>query len=622
MASSGTYSVTGSWARGAYRLSANWSESFSSGKHKVRITSVTITTTSSSAYHFGVAYPAGTITVNGVAAITMDKSRYLFNLPVGTDTAVLIDTNDNDTVATGSVEITGSSGALDITIAFSGNSSNGIAIYDDTGRVSPYFIGSSAVERIWNLSINAGTGSTITVRRTSSSVGGGVEDLSNGSKVYNGDTLKVSFAAQTNYELLTHTVNGTSFTSGNTHNVSGNVAVVSTARPLASTVGATDAYIGSTSTITVTKYNTNYVHSLAYSFGSLSGYIKADGTISSTEVKFTNTNVAFTVPTTFYAQIPNSSSGTCTITCRTYTSTSSTTVLGTARTCTFTATVSSSAASPTVSLTVSDGNPTTAALTGDANGRIVRYMSSAVCTITAAAQQSASLRSEKINGVELYDSSNPSQPKTLTITGNSLSNGTFTGVATDSRGISKTVTVTKTMVSYIRPTINVVGYRPSPTSGEVSITVNGNFFNASFGAVQNTLTIQYRYRKASVATWESGWLTITSPSAPSASITVSTSAYRSTAAIPLLDINGQDDQFDYQDDYVFQFVLTDGGASTPLSEVYQTIVVQAGIPVFDWGQDDFNFNVPVTIKGDTPLITIGNTSLSEAQLIRLLALLS
>ncbi len=77
------------------------------------------------------------------------------------------------------------------------------------------------------LSISAGTGSSITVTRQSSpwaSTG-----KLTGGTVYDGDVLKISFAARTGYTLGTHTVNGGSFTSGRTHTVSANVSVVSTA---------------------------------------------------------------------------------------------------------------------------------------------------------------------------------------------------------------------------------------------------------------------------------------------------------------------------------------------------------------------------------------------------------
>ena len=106
-----------------------------------------------------------------------------------------------------------------------------------------------------------------------------------------------------------------------------------------STISATDANIGSTSMIAVNRKSSGYTHSVRYSFGSLSGYIKADGSISATEVKLTDTYIGFPVPTDFYAQIPNAKSGICTLTCKTY---SGDTQIGSAKTAQFTCTAAES----------------------------------------------------------------------------------------------------------------------------------------------------------------------------------------------------------------------------------------------------------------------------------------
>ena len=78
------------------------------------------------------------------------------------------------------------------------------------------------------LTINAGTGSAITVNRTSSSVGS-TGTIGNGTTIYTGDVLEITFAAETGYDLETHTVNGSTFTSGNTLTVSAAVTVAATA---------------------------------------------------------------------------------------------------------------------------------------------------------------------------------------------------------------------------------------------------------------------------------------------------------------------------------------------------------------------------------------------------------
>lgn len=443
---------------------------------------------------------------------------------------------------------------------------------------------------VYSLSTSSGTGSSITVSRTSSGYAS-TGNLSNGARLYKGDTLKITFTPSTNYAISTHTVNGSTFTSGGTHTVSANVAVVATAQVLASSVGATNAYIESNSTITVTKYNSSYYHSLQYSFGNLSGYIKSDGSTSSSEVKFSQASVAFHVPSSFYAQIPNAKTGTCTITCRTYSSSTSTTVLGNATTCTFTATTALDWCVPTVNGTVVDTNSTTAALTGNSS-TLIRYKSTAQCTISATAYNSATISSKYINNVA---------PTNNVRTFSSVSTTSFVFKATDSRGYTSSKTVTPTMIAYINLTCNPIISRVTPTGGDVVMSVSGDYYRGSFGAYSNTLTIRYRYRLSTTSTWGS-WTTI-----PSTSYTIGTKTYSTGSAISL------GDSFDYRQSYIFQVQAYDGANGMTLSTVTKTITLQRGIPVFDWGENDFNFHVP---------IKIGDTQLTEAQLQQLLALIT
>ena len=79
------------------------------------------------------------------------------------------------------------------------------------------------------LSISAGTGSSITVTRQSSPWAA-TGSLSNGAAVYDGDVLKISFAALTGYELTAQKVNGADFESGNSLTVSADVTVNATAK--------------------------------------------------------------------------------------------------------------------------------------------------------------------------------------------------------------------------------------------------------------------------------------------------------------------------------------------------------------------------------------------------------
>lgn len=122
-----------------------------------------------------------------------------------------------------------------IILAFSGDINS--AYYHSYPNESTTSTVANATAR--SLSISAGTGSSVTVVRQSSPwVATG--SISNGATVYDGDVLKIDFSVSTGYNLSVRTVNGSTFTSGGTHTVSGNVTVVSraTAKSYTLTVNA------------------------------------------------------------------------------------------------------------------------------------------------------------------------------------------------------------------------------------------------------------------------------------------------------------------------------------------------------------------------------------------------
>ena len=82
----------------------------------------------------------------------------------------------------------------------------------------------------YSLSISQGANTTVTITRTSSpNQGASTGTLSSGSVVYYGDVLQITASANSGYNLSTFTVNGSSFTSGNTITVTSAISVVTTA---------------------------------------------------------------------------------------------------------------------------------------------------------------------------------------------------------------------------------------------------------------------------------------------------------------------------------------------------------------------------------------------------------
>ena len=337
--------------------------------------------------------------------------------------------------------------------------------------------------------------------------------------------------------------------------LSGTWALTSIAR--ASGVSCTTANIGTAPTITISSASSSFTHKLTYSFGSLSGTI-----VESTSAK---SYTSWVIPTTFYAQIPNATSGTGTITCYTY---NGTTLIGTSS-CSFTARVNESISSPTITATITDSNAITKALTGD-NTILVRYCSTANVSMTATAQNGSSIVSRSIeNGSNTFTTS------TATIA--DIENGVFSLSATDSRGFTTTVgrnlVSANKFVSYVKLTCNIENTKPD-ASGNITVKCDGSYFNGSFGATANTLTVKCRYKP--VGGSYSSWYTMT--------VTKNGNFYGAyyTFTIP---------NFNYQSSYVFQCQAED-----KLATVNSTEKTAKSMPVFHWGESDFVFEVPVTFN--------------------------
>ena len=247
-----------------------------------------------------------------------------------------------------------------------------------------------------------------------------------------------------------------------------------------SSISATNANIGSNCTITINKQNSSFTHTLQYSFAGLTGTIATKTTASS---------INFTVPTSFYAKIPNSKSGVCTITCTTY---SGNTNLGSTTT-TFTASCSESACKPNVSATIIDTNTKTTSLTEDSS-KLIRYKSTARVTVNATPKNSASISSKSIDGASV--SSYKDFPN--------VNKNSFSISATDSRGFSNTITKSATIVDYVQLTCNAKFARTNQTSSTVNLNYSGNYFNGNFGATSNTLTMSWKYREKGASEWIAG----------------------------------------------------------------------------------------------------------------------
>lgn len=333
--------------------------------------------------------------------------------------------------------------------------------------------------------------------------------------------------------------------------------------PRTSSVTCAGGNIGSATTININRASSTFTHTLTYSFLGLTGTIAT---------KTSSTSIGWTIPTSFYSKIPNANSGKGTITCSTY---SGNTLIGTS-TCTFNAFVVNS--NPTISGTVEDTNTSAIQATGNKN-KLIRYISNAKVVITATAKNSATISSVKVV--------NGSQTKTTaTSTINAVDSGTFNLSCIDSRGLSASATVTKTLVEYIKPVITgVILNRPSTTSNTINASVQGLCFNGSFGAKTNSFELKWRYKKSTDTSW-GNYTTVT--------------ATRTGNNFTFSGELGKN--FSYTEAFNFEFVLNDYF----MSNTYSATVTR-GLPIIDIGKDDINVNGALNENGKRVITTAGGT---------------
>lgn len=339
--------------------------------------------------------------------------------------------------------------------------------------------------------------------------------------------------------------------------------------PAASTITCTTANIESRPTISISRASSSFTHTITYSFGTLTGTIA--------EKTSATTITSWAIPASFYKQIPNAKKGEGILTCTTY---SGNTPVGTSS-CKLSVTTDETKCKPTVSGTVVDINPVTTALTGN-NKILIRYCSTALCTINATLNKDAgSFLAKTINNVAVTGD-------TLTIP--NVEAGVFDFYAKDSREyFNSDKKLPQNLIEYTKLTCNATAQRTDPTSGNATLKIEGNYYDGIFGAEDNSLTVKYRQGTGDYVT-----------------VTPKIAEDKYTATVSLTGL-------DYTKSFNYEVVVED-----KINTITKSLTIQKGFPVFDWGEDDFNFNVPVKIDGT---LTIGGTSITEAQLASLLALI-
>lgn len=158
--------------------------------------------------------------------------------------------------------------------------------------------------------------------------------------------------------------------------------------------------------------------------------------------------------------------------------------------------------------------------------------------------------------------------------------GTFTdvkdintvAVITDSRGNTRTTNIVlASYVNYISPTATL-SYSGVSVEGRVDLQMSGKYFNGSFGSTANTLIIEYRVREKGGSF--GAFNTVSG--------TISNNTYTASTTVTGLD---------YHKVYEIEYRVTD-----KITSITSNLVTINFLPKFDWGENDFNFNVPIGVN--------------------------
>ena len=253
-----------------------------------------------------------------------------------------------------------------------------------------------------------------------------------------------------------------------------------------STISMPATALGSAGTISISRESTSFTHTISYSFGN------ATGTIAT---KTTAASVSWTPPISLASQIPNSTSGTCTLTCYTY---SGDQLVGTS-TATVTLSVPASVKPTFSSISAARVDGTVPS----SWGIYVQTKSKATLTINGAAGANGStIAAYSITGGGM------SYTRSSVTTGflNTSGSISFTGKVCDSRGRwSDEKTVTIEVVEYSPPRFR--SYKTQRCTSAGTSSANGTYgkSNVSFTywmcGGKNTISTKVEYKRSSESTY-------------------------------------------------------------------------------------------------------------------------
>lgn len=270
------------------------------------------------------------------------------------------------------------------------------------------------------------------------------------------------------------------------------------------TSSAVSGTIGSALSIPITKPYSGLTSTITYSFGS------ASGTIATTT---SSTSQSWTPPTSLLTQIPNSTSGTGSITITTYNGTAS------CGSNSYTLTLSAAnSVVPTSSLTLTKVNNNSTVAGWDI---YLQGYSQVRATLTANGVSGSTISRMSITGQGISSASTPGTSSPYLETTSSIfgAAGTFsyTGAATDSRGRSASEARSSNVVvqAYSSPSVTNTRIVRCDSNGtentagtSLKVTLNSSYTQVG----QNAFTAHLQYKSASGTSWTTVTATAIDPS--------------------------------------------------------------------------------------------------------------
>ena len=340
--------------------------------------------------------------------------------------------------------------------------------------------------------------------------------------------------------------------------------------------------IGKELKISWTKASSNFRHKLTYSFGTITNELLGENLVD---------DFTWEVPEKLYKYFTNAPSGFGTLYLTTY---RNETQIGSTQSAKITLNADKLEAEPIIAedIILTDINEATTALTNE--NTFVLGQSRLNIVLDFATRKYAEVKNLTIDDKVIDISNLIASKQTSDGTTNysldygefgTLENDTITFVVTDTRDFSTTYELTisdNALIRYILLDKIFNIKRIAPTTGEVGLTLSGNYFNGSFGKTNNSLTISYKYKKSSETTFSDEIVLQNNIDYTINGNKYYTGTGSSEQTIKLTPI------FDYKSQYQVQIMIKDKLVTLPTINV----IITKGIPIFWWNGEK------VTINGD------------------------